>query len=199
MKSVTLYGALPKLTHLHDQLLKNNKSVLWKVNPSKNKILVRSLFKWSKRKHFGKSAGTIHSCKWSREPLQARGFNIGAAHCPPPLCSAGGQHCPDVSQVIWSCFKDLTADLRAFSTSHNLWITPWNDRAAYPRNYLYTCCHFRSFPSGHNLDLGVWFHSLQCLGFGIKPCPHMVCSSAFCLEVWEQLYLNAFSQELKTT
>lgn len=25
----------------------------------------------------------------------------------------------------------------------------------------------------------------------------MVCTSAFCLEVWEQLYLNAFSQELK--
>lgn len=51
-------------------------------------------------------------------------FNIEAAHCPPPLCSAGGLHCPDVSQVIWNCFRDLTADLRAFSMSHNLWITP---------------------------------------------------------------------------
>lgn len=126
-------------------------------------------------------------------------FNIEAAHCPPPLCSAGGLHCPDVSQVIWNCFRDLTADLRAFSMSHNLWITPWNDRVAFPRNYSYTYCHFRSFPSGHNLDLEIWLHSLQPLGFGIKPCPHMVCTSAFCLEVWEHLSLNAFCQELKTT
>lgn len=129
-----------------------------------------------------------------------KGFLILRQHiAPPPLCSAGGLHCPDVSQVIWNCFRDLTADLRAFSMSHNLWITPWNDRVAFPRNYSYTYCHFRSFPSGHNLDLGIWLHSLQPLGFGIKPCPHMVCTSAFCLEVWEQLSLNAFCQELKTT
>lgn len=126
-------------------------------------------------------------------------FNTEAAHCPPPLCSAGVQHCPDVSQVIWICFRDFTADLRAFSMSHNLWITPWNDRVAFLRNYSCTFCHFRSFPSGHNLDLGIWFHSLQHLRFGRKPCPRMVCTSAFYLEIWEQLYLDAFSQELKTT
>lgn len=155
-------------------------------------------------KHFGESSVEI-GCRWSRGKGQYTAVNeaeslyrqevfyIGAAHCPPPLCSAGGQHCPEVSQVIWNCSRDLTAGLRAFSMSHNVWITPWNDRAPYLRNYLYTYCHFRSFPSGQNLDLRIWFYSLQNLGFGTKPCPHMVYTSALCLELWEQLYLNAFS------